>query len=76
MRAPALVRARRARRELERSERDAGIAVGDADERFERVFIERDLLGAEAAFGIGERAPHEQRDVVIGERLQHEHARS
>ena len=67
---------RGARREFERAERDARVAVGEPDKRRHRFVVERDVLRAEAAFAIVERAPHERLDLVVAERVQHEHARA
>ena len=66
----------RSRGVLERVERDARVAVGQPDQRFERFIVDLDLLRAEAAFRVGERAAHEARDLFVVEGVQHEDARA
>ena len=57
----------------------AGVAGGEADEVLERLLRQRHATSrpkvtCQTAFRIGESAPHDRRDLLVGERLQPEDA--
>jgi hypothetical protein len=60
--------------DLERAERDAGVALGVLDEERPGVGVEREARAAQAALRIGERAIDERAEVVGGQRLEDEDA--
>src|SRR5262249_5401879 len=71
---PRAARARHVRRDLERPERDPGIALRVLDEKRPGVGVEHEASAAEPALRIGERAVDERADLVGGERLENEDA--
>src|SRR5438093_5802919 len=61
-------------RRLQRLQRPPRIAVRFARQQGQRVVVDREPQGTQPAVSVLQRAAHHGRDVVCGERLQHEHA--
>ena len=61
-----------AARDLEHGEQVARVAFGAVDEMLERVVVDREVLVAEPAVLVGERALQQDAQVVVAERLEPE----
>ena len=70
----AVVRVRGEHGQLQRAQRRAHVAVGDAGDMPRRVRVEDHVFAAEAALPVGQRALHRQQHVRLRERLELEDA--